>query len=104
MNFTGKFITCICTTTHCQAQGQTTCNTTSMCYSQYLDRKDGSNPLVRGCIISKTPLLCENRRPAVRDHNWPILACCNTNLCNQDVVPTIPPWMSVSTKITCMYH
>ncbi|XP_023210470.1 uncharacterized protein LOC111613353 [Centruroides sculpturatus] len=61
-----------------------------MCYTQYLDRHDGTNPILRGCISSRTPLLCENRRPAVMNANWPVLVCCSTNMCNQDAVPTTP--------------
>ncbi|XP_054714094.1 uncharacterized protein LOC129223761 isoform X2 [Uloborus diversus] len=65
-----------------------------MCFTQYLDRKDGNHPVVRGCISSKTPLLCENRKPAIPTGAWPVLLCCSNNLCNRDAVPTAPPWLS----------
>ncbi|XP_015924148.1 uncharacterized protein [Parasteatoda tepidariorum] len=90
--YKGGSITCECTTTHCMEHHMEHCNTTGVCFSQYLDRHDGSYPVVRGCIQSKTPLLCENRRPAVARGTWPLLLCCNSNLCNRDVVPTPPPW------------
>ncbi|GFQ93421.1 uncharacterized protein TNCT_344001 [Trichonephila clavata] len=94
----GTTITCECTTLHCIEHNMKHCNTTSMCFSQYLERHDGSHPVVRGCIKSKTPLLCENRRPAVAKGSWPVLLCCNSNLCNRDVVPTAPPWFVQSVR------
>lgn len=94
----GKFITCLCTTKHCRGVGTHTCNTTNMCYTQFLDRKDGSDPVVRGCINEKTPLLCENRPPAVPPNKWPLLQCCSDNMCNQDGVPTAPPWHGTTTR------
>ncbi|XP_035208360.1 uncharacterized protein LOC118183051 isoform X1 [Stegodyphus dumicola] len=87
----GRMISCSCTTTHCREEGTRTCNTTGLCFSQYLDRRDGSDPLVRGCIASRTPLLCENRRPAVPDHKgWPVLHCCDKPMCNARISPTVP--------------
>ena len=50
--------------------------------------------VVRGCIDGKTPLLCENQRPGVYSGPWPILYCCDRDLCNKDAVPTLPPWAS----------
>ncbi|XP_022250344.1 uncharacterized protein LOC111087568 [Limulus polyphemus] len=88
----GRRITCLCTTSQCQLEHHSTCNTSSVCYTQFLDRKDGSSPLVRGCIITKTPLLCENRRPAIVS-NWPILMCCSTNFCNQETMATSTAWV-----------
>ncbi|XP_077516086.1 uncharacterized protein LOC144126056 [Amblyomma americanum] len=87
----GKQITCACTTQHCREQGTSRCNTTSMCYTQYLQSRDpNTDPITRGCINSRTPLLCENRRPAVHSAaRWPQLICCSSSLCNQGVLP--PP-------------
>ncbi|KAL1430061.1 hypothetical protein MTO96_015541 [Rhipicephalus appendiculatus] len=87
----GKQITCACTTQHCREQGTSRCNTTSMCYTQYLQSRDpNTDPITRGCINSRTPLLCENRRPAVHSAaRWPQLVCCSANLCNEGVLP--PP-------------
>ncbi|GFX37723.1 uncharacterized protein TNCV_1261601 [Trichonephila clavipes] len=87
----GRMITCSCTTVHCREEGTRTCSTTGLCFSQYLDRRDGTDPLVRGCISGRTHLLCENRRPAVDQHrSWPALMCCDKNMCNAKVFPTIP--------------
>ncbi|CAN7996486.1 unnamed protein product, partial [Ixodes hexagonus] len=84
-------ITCACSTEHCLAQNTTRCNTTSMCYTQYLQTSDGSDPHKQGCINSKTPLLCENRRPAVHSAaRWPHLVCCSQNLCNLNVLLAPP--------------
>ncbi|KFM81221.1 hypothetical protein X975_09609, partial [Stegodyphus mimosarum] len=91
--YKGVSITCVCSTTHCIEHRMQNCNTTGMCFSQYLDRRDGSHPVVRGCISSKTPLLCENRKPAIARGSWPVLLCCNSNMCNRDAVPTAPPWL-----------
>lgn len=87
----GKQITCACTTQHCREQGTSRCNTTSMCYTQYLQSRDpNTDPITRGCINSRTPLLCENRRPAVHSAaRWPQLVCCSSNLCNEGILP--PP-------------
>ncbi|XP_021004436.2 uncharacterized protein [Parasteatoda tepidariorum] len=87
----GRMISCACTTRQCLEEGTKTCNTTSLCFSQFLDRKDGSDPLVRGCVAGSTPLLCENRRPAIGLHRqWPVLMCCNKHMCNAKVYPTMP--------------
>lgn len=85
----GREITCACTTQHCREQGTSRCNTTSMCYTQYLQSRDpNTDPITRGCINSRTPLLCENRRPAVHSAaRWPQLICCSSSLCNQGVLP-----------------
>ncbi|KAL3201491.1 hypothetical protein MRX96_012536 [Rhipicephalus microplus] len=90
----GKQITCACTTQHCREQGTSRCNTTSMCYTQYLQSRDpNTDPITRGCINSRTPLLCENRRPAVHSAaRWPQLVCCSANLCNEGVLP--PPLLA----------
>ncbi|KAG8184797.1 hypothetical protein JTE90_001496 [Oedothorax gibbosus] len=91
---------CLCNTTPCIEEGTTTCNTTALCFSQYLDRGDGSEKLLRGCMASRTPLLCENRRPAVgRHHKWPVLVCCSKNMCNDRVFPTLPPTTSTTTMV-----
>lgn len=88
----GREITCACTTQHCREQGTSRCNTTSMCYTQYLQSRDpNTDPITRGCINSRTPLLCENRRPAVHSAaRWPQLICCSSSLCNQGVLPPQP--------------
>ncbi|XP_064487336.1 uncharacterized protein LOC135399517 [Ornithodoros turicata] len=86
----GKFMSCVCSTDHCRLQRTNRCNTTSMCYTQFLQKSDGSDPITRGCIDTKTPLLCENRRPAVVSARWPLLVCCSTNMCNQEARLTLP--------------
>lgn len=87
----GKAITCSCTTHDCISQSTKTCTTDVLCFAQFLDRNDGSDPLIRGCIYTKTPLLCENMRPAIPGH-WPVLVCCDQDMCNQEIVPTLPSW------------
>ncbi|GFQ81066.1 uncharacterized protein TNCT_513221 [Trichonephila clavata] len=77
----GRMITCSCTTVHCREEGTRTCSTTGLCFSQYLDRRDGSDPLVRGCISGRTHLLCENRRPAVDQHRTGQPSCAATRTC-----------------------
>lgn len=95
----GKQITCACSTDHCRAQNTNRCNTTYICYTQYLYKPDGSDPFTRGCIHSKTPLLCENRRPAIHSAaEWPLLACCSHNLCNQDALPLPPGYRHQETR------
>ncbi|XP_028968669.1 uncharacterized protein LOC114828492 [Galendromus occidentalis] len=74
---------CACTTDLCKAQNKTTCDKAAMCFTQYLKRRDGSDPITRGCITSRTSLLCENRRPAVA--NWPVLVCCKNQFCNEQL-------------------
>ncbi|GBM05678.1 hypothetical protein AVEN_175531-1 [Araneus ventricosus] len=87
----GRMISCACSTLACREEGTRTCSTTGLCFSQYLDRQDGSDPLVRGCISGRTHLLCENRRPAVDQHrSWPTLMCCDKNMCNAKVSPIVP--------------
>ncbi|CAL4112923.1 unnamed protein product [Meganyctiphanes norvegica] len=91
-----RLLTCVCTTPLCQALGESTCTTASKCYSQLLDRQDGTVPITRGCMRAGQldSLLCMNQRPAVgRIANWPSLICCSHHLCNQDIAPTasMPP-------------
>lgn len=45
-----EMLQCVCTTRACQELGEPVCNTPGLCYSQFLDRKDGSNPVTKGCI------------------------------------------------------
>ncbi|XP_071803232.1 uncharacterized protein [Asterias amurensis] len=88
----GKLI-CACTTPACNDTGIITCNAVTSCYTQYLDRGDGSSPVTRGCIDDTTPLFCENRRPIVPDTTWPHLTCCKQPMCNADNgVVTAPTW------------
>lgn len=82
---------CECSTEECEARGVHTCTTSLSCYSQLLDRCDGTQPITRGCITHGGPnsLLCLNLRPLVHG-SWPVLKCCDTNYCNRDVSPTPP--------------
>nr|CAH0099740.1 unnamed protein product [Daphnia galeata] len=80
-------IQCICTTSICQEMAEPVCTTSGLCYSQYLDRRDGTNPVTKGCVNLKTPLLCENRPPKSASSlrvRWPILLCCRTQMCNKE--------------------
>ncbi|XP_046635651.1 uncharacterized protein LOC124314479 isoform X2 [Daphnia pulicaria] len=80
-------IQCICTTRICQEMAEPVCITSGLCYSQYLDRRDGTNPVTKGCVNLKTPLLCENRPPKSPSSlrvRWPILLCCRTQMCNKE--------------------
>ncbi|KAK4018441.1 hypothetical protein OUZ56_000495 [Daphnia magna] len=80
-------IQCICTTRICQEMAEPVCTTSGLCYSQYLDRRDGTNPVTKGCVNLKTPLLCENRPPKGTSSlrvRWPILLCCRTQMCNKE--------------------
>ncbi|XP_049957933.1 uncharacterized protein LOC126474506 [Schistocerca serialis cubense] len=76
---------CLCTTPHCRQNGRNFCLTSNKCYTQFLYKGDGSDPVSWGCITSSTPLLCENRRPAkVPRDRWPYLECCDEeHLCNR---------------------
>ncbi|XP_021913614.1 BMP and activin membrane-bound inhibitor homolog isoform X2 [Zootermopsis nevadensis] len=97
---------CECTTTHCKSTNRTTCHSQYKCYSQYLDKKDGSHPVTRGCVQGNTPILCENRRPEVRKKlKWPYLKCCdNGDLCNS-VDLTTPSWVSnISSEYSAVNH
>ena len=40
------------------------------------------------------PLLCENRRPEGYTGAWPVLHCCQHDWCNNEIIPTDPPWSS----------
>ncbi|XP_022099063.1 uncharacterized protein LOC110983807 [Acanthaster planci] len=82
---------CACTTAACNDTGSVTCHAVTSCYTQYLDQRDGSSPITRGCIDEKTPLLCENRRPFVPVTPWPHLRCCKESMCNADTVILTPP-------------
>jgi len=81
---------CVCTAQNCLEAGEPICTTPGLCYTQFLDRKDGSDPLTKGCVSRKTPLLCENRRPKSQKVKilWPILFCCHTDMCNQGDLPS----------------
>ncbi|XP_069685874.1 uncharacterized protein [Periplaneta americana] len=87
---------CECTTAHCRGTNTSTCYSQYKCYTQYLNKTDGSHPVTRGCVQSVTPILCENRRPQVRIRiNWPYLKCCDSgDLCNSAVMSTPPSWVS----------
>lgn len=48
--FLDETIRCICTTRICQEMAEPVCTTSGLCYSQYLDRRDGTNPVTKGCV------------------------------------------------------
>ncbi|XP_070565833.1 BMP and activin membrane-bound inhibitor homolog [Ptychodera flava] len=84
-------IPCACTTLECNQMNTRVCNTSRLCFSQYLERKDGGNPITRGCIDSTSTLLCENRKPEALDSSlWPVLVCCNEPMCNLHTSPSFP--------------
>lgn len=83
-------LTCECTTLDCQAERRRSCEAEYFCYVENM-----SSVVTRGCINDKTPLLCENRKPAklaTGDYpEWPFLYCCNDeDYCNRDIVPIMP--------------
>ena len=85
----GKVL-CDCDTLDCQAERRLTCEAEYFCYVENI-----SNEVTRGCINDKTPILCENRKPAKLASGgfkvWPQLHCCNNeDFCNRDIVPNIP--------------
>ena len=41
---------CVCTTSTCRETGEPICLTSGLCYTQYLDRRDGSDPITKGCV------------------------------------------------------
>lgn len=99
-SLTDRQLLCECTTTHCKNTNRRTCHSQYKCYTQYLDKKDGSHPITRGCVQGSTPILCENRRPEVRRKlKWPYLRCCDGgDLCNSAVMPTPPSWVGSSSE------
>lgn len=87
--FSAKLL-CTCTTEECQDKQKTECEADYYCYVQNMD-----SILTRGCINDRTPLLCENRRPAKLKHgefpSWPVMYCCKgDDYCNRDMVPAKP--------------
>ncbi|CAH1790218.1 unnamed protein product [Owenia fusiformis] len=97
LRLTTATIDCVCSTDDCRHDNQSMCMAEYMCYVQYTPNLEdhGSTPkepVMRGCINTRTPLLCENRRPR-HDGPWPVLLCCSDDLCNRDVLPTIPTWL-----------
>ena len=48
--FTEETLQCICTTATCQEIGEPICVTSGLCYTQFLDKKDGSDPVTKGCV------------------------------------------------------
>ena len=99
-------IECVCTTKECKENGKQICMAESVCYVQHLPVESHSghtDNIIRGCIESKTPILCENRRPQNIGGPWPALHCCSENNCNSDVVPTIElTWNSGEMEAICM--
>lgn len=92
-------IKCICTTQQCQITNAVTCTAQSHCYVQYFAKTvdDVGHDVIRGCIASTQPLLCENKRPTTVKVEWPVLHCCRNEFCNRDVIPTAPPWLVEAT-------
>ncbi|CAG0919493.1 unnamed protein product [Notodromas monacha] len=88
-----KMITCVCTTAYCVTQRLPTCKAKSMCFAQIIHHTGetpDNSPITRGCISGKPPLLCQAKQPRVKYEKWPYLLCCDQNLCNQGLTPTIP--------------
>lgn len=83
-------IQCECTTLDCQVERKRTCDADAFCYVE-----NWNSVLTRGCINDKTPLLCENRKPAKLPSgvypDWPFLFCCKEeDFCNKDIIPIKP--------------
>ena len=95
-------VECVCTTAECRYEQRTTCEAAHVCYVQYMSPVSPQEEVlvVRGCIDDRTPLLCENRRPQAYTGSWPVLHCCRERLCNKDILPTDPTWLS-SVNGTC---
>ena len=88
---------CICTTAECHTEKTRTCTAEHFCYVQSMVNPlaggDKTPMIIRGCIDERTPMLCDNRRPDLREISkaaWPVLHCCRDTYCNKDVIPT--PW------------
>lgn len=98
-SFSQADLQCRCTTSECQAEGKDTCQAQYFCYVQYMAVSSEVRPdipvLTRGCIDRKTPLMCENRRPHTVSGPWPVLLCCKEDHCNEDAIPTNPPWGNI---------
>ncbi|XP_077866727.1 BMP and activin membrane-bound inhibitor homolog [Saccoglossus kowalevskii] len=88
----GQTIQCACTTVECMLLNTKVCNTSQLCYSQFLETSDSINPMTRGCINSASTLLCENRKPETLESSWPVLHCCSEPMCNEGVIPPVPSW------------
>ena len=91
-------VQCICNTADCHTDGTNTCSAEQFCYVQSMINPlaggDKTPMIIRGCIDDRTPLLCENRHPDLKEINraaWPVLHCCKEKYCNRDVIPTPPP-------------
>ncbi|KAL4222423.1 hypothetical protein ACF0H5_018462 [Mactra antiquata] len=83
-------IMCECTTLDCEAERRRTCDAEYFCYVEIFD-----SVVTRGCINNRSPLMCENRKPAkpaTGDYpDWPYVYCCkDEDYCNRDIVPVVP--------------
>ncbi|GAB1603439.1 uncharacterized protein LOC115216248 [Argonauta hians] len=86
-------IECKCSTKECRIERLDSCTARYACYVEIHADDDGlqTGSVSRGCIDTKTSLLCENRRPNIRiNRPWPYLYCCKSDFCNQEVLPTLP--------------
>lgn len=104
MILTTDVINCLCTTEDCYREGRVTCQARSFCYVQLtpisglVQATKGIPRVIRGCVDTRTPLLCENRRPTTHEGLWPVLHCCREDWCNALVVPTAPAWAEEEVK------
>ncbi|PSN34380.1 hypothetical protein C0J52_26215 [Blattella germanica] len=92
--FTGRLLLCACTTGDCREKNKTTCQS-NKCFTQYLEKTDGSDPLTKGCMKRGESFLCENRQPGSEEktENWPYLVCCDDeDLCNKKTLIIRHPW------------
>ncbi|XP_067008153.1 uncharacterized protein [Anabrus simplex] len=79
----GRPLRCACSTRDCLENKSDTCSTEFKCYTQYLNKGDGSNPVSFGCTAGSSPLLCENRPPTKAIADWPYIQCCDySDYCN----------------------
>ncbi|CAL1578763.1 unnamed protein product [Knipowitschia caucasica] len=84
-----RFLTCYCSG-HCPDDASnSTCLTNGACFAIIEEDEHGDNILTSGCMkYEGSHFQCKDSRYAKARRT---IACCNTDFCNRDLVPTLPP-------------
>ncbi|XP_061412049.1 BMP and activin membrane-bound inhibitor homolog isoform X1 [Lethenteron reissneri] len=90
-------IRCYCDAAHCVPTGYMCKSEMSVCFRRLLEPTDPRSPLAHGCIEALSPSPphpCHAPRPRNHTGRWPVVRCCQDDMCNynalSDRLPALP--------------
>uniref|UniRef100_S4RHC5 BMP and activin membrane-bound inhibitor homolog n=1 Tax=Petromyzon marinus TaxID=7757 RepID=S4RHC5_PETMA len=82
-------IRCYCDAAHCVPTGYMCKSEMSVCFRRVLEPTDPRSPLAHGCIEALSPSPphpCHAPRPRNHTGRWPVVRCCQDDMCNYNAL------------------